>query len=509
MVAEVSKEAALQRGLRIGKQHADELVTLYESHAKSETLRGNDLLLINYAHTIMLCEQNLIGREDTRQILTTIKSIENVGVEKAISIDPHVGDLTTHMEAYIIKATGENVGGRIHTGRSRNDLYATLTKMLIRRAALKIVTALIELENTLLRMASQHLETVLPGYTHNSQHAQPVTLGHFLVGNFDVFLRDITRLENLWPRLNSCPMGGAALAGTGFPLNRARVAELLGFDSVHEHTYDATSSRDFLLEYLSVLSIIASDMGRITQDLLLWNTFEFGMISLADEFTSFSSIMPQKKNPVALESIRSFGVTIAGKFFNAFGMLKDEGWGNSRSVTILDDDSAETGRLLGNMILLLRGILETTEVRKERMYELAKQGFSTATELADTLVREYRLSFRTAHEVVGLVVKQAIESGRNSDEITSSMVEAAMKESLGKTIRIESSFVDQALDPAKNVRIRNLPGGPAPEEVTRMVGQRRLILDEKRDSLSKRQQRIENSYRELRNRVNDILGEEV
>ncbi|MCX5905753.1 MAG: lyase family protein, partial [Deltaproteobacteria bacterium] len=292
-------------------------------------------LKINVAHVLMLKEQKILTPGEAGQILAAIEKLEKAGWKKTIHLDPRIGDLSTHVEAFIIKETGEEVGGKLHTGRSRNDIYPTLAKMLVRRFVLEVYEALVKLEETLLSLTAEHIE----GYTHHSRPAQPITLGHYFLGNFDVFGRDLRRIEDFWPRLNTCPMGAAALATTGFPLDRSRVAELLGFDGFHEHSYDAISGKDFLVEYLFILSMVASDMGRIAENILLWATFEFGMIVLADEYTSFSTIMPQKKNPVAVESLRALNPVIAGKLFNAFGILKAEPWSNGRETTILEDDS--------------------------------------------------------------------------------------------------------------------------------------------------------------------------
>jgi len=502
-----SNHLSQQRGLRLTKPHAEELVNLYgRAHAESESFHSSDLLLINYAHIVMLCKQNLISQAEAAQILTCIHKLETRGVTEVIHIDPHVGDLTTHMEAYIIEETGPEIGGKVHTGRSRNDLYVTMTKMLIRRTVLDVYEALMTLETSLLSMAYEHRETIMPGYTQHSQHAQPITLGYYFLGNFDVFNRDLHRLEDLWSRLNTCPMGAAALAGTGFPLDRAMVATLLGFDSVHEHAYDAVSSRDFLLEYLFILSSIASDLGRMAENILYWNTFEFNMIVLSDEYTSFSTIMPQKKNPVALETLRAFNAVVAGKLFNALGILKAEPWSNGRETTILDDDSVDLGKRVQDMIHLFNSVLRTMSINKERMLELARRGFSVATELADMLVRENGLPFRTAHEIVGLVVRKAVDSGLDSTQITADMVEEAAGEHLSKKITMDSEALRRALDPRENVEMRSLHGGPAVKEVTRMIEQRNLSLGEREEFLRNRRQQLDRAHEQLRRAVHEMTG---
>jgi len=500
-----SKDTVHQRGLRISKPHAEELVNFYNAHVQSEAFHAGDLLRINYAHVLMLYEQKVLPRQEAHHILKSLHHLEKEGVGKAIAVDPRIGDLSTHMEAYVIGKTGEETGGKIHTGRSRNDLYTTLTKMFLRQSLLDIYDTLLTLEGSLLLLTFEHIETVMPGYTHHSQPAQPITFGHYILGNFDVFSRDLKRIEDFWPRLNTCPMGAAAMATTGFPLNRQRIAELLGFNGIHEHSYDAVSAKDFLLEYLFILAIISSDLGRLAENLLYWNTAVYGMISLADEYTSFSTIMPQKKNPVAVETLRAFNSIISGKLFNAFGILKAEPWSNGREMIILDDDSLDTGKQVQNMILLLNGMLKTMEVRKDRMRELSGQGFSTATELADTLSREYHFSFRTAHEVVGLLVKRAVESGIEAGQILPEMVEECIQQCLGKNFSVNPEIVRKALDPRENVRIRSLPGGPAFEEVTRMAKNREKILSGMKAFLSDRRSRLAEAYQDLNKKVEEMI----
>jgi len=499
-------EVAHQRGTRLSKPHADELINLFGgAHAQSEYFRADDLLLINYAHVIMLYEQSIINLDEATEILLAIKSLEEAGVEETIHLDSRVGDLSTHVEAYIIQATSVETGGKIHTGRSRNDLYPTMTKMLTRRSVLDVYGALVSLNETLLLLAEKYSDTIMPGYTQHSQHAQPITLGFYLLGNYDVFGRSLQRLEDFWKRLNLCPMGAAALATTSFPLDRKRIAELIGFDDFQEHAYDAISSRDFLLEYLFILSAIASDIGRITENLIYWNTYEFGMIVLADEFTSFSTIMPQKKNPVALETLRSLNPVITGKLHNAFGILKALPWSNGRENTILDDDSIETGTQLKNMLLLLKGILESMTIKQDRMYDLALRGFSVSTDLADLMVKEYDYSFRTAHEIVGFIVKNAVDANLDPTKITSGMVEAAVKEFLGEEISVDAAKIRQVVDPKESVEVRNLPGGPAHKEVIRMKEKREIMLETNKEFLVSCSSRIENAHKTLYGRVKDIV----
>jgi argininosuccinate lyase len=314
------------------------------------------------------------------------------------------------------------------------------------------------------------------------------------------------RLADCYNRLNTCPMGAAALATTRFPLNRQRMAELLGFEKVHEHAYDAISAKDFILEYLFSLAMTVSDLGRITESLLYWNTYEFGMIELSDEFTSFSTIMPQKKNPVALETIRAMAPIITGKLFNAFGILKAEPWSNGRETTILDDDYLETGGTVRNLAVLMSSIIKTLRVNDERMLELAKRGFSTATDLADILVSENYFPFRTAHEIVGLCVKKAISQGLDSTGITSEMVEGCIEEHLGRNMPISKDLVRKAMDPRFCVQARNLAGGSAPEEAERMIQERSITLRNKQSIIQALRERLESAKQELQNEASRFLA---
>jgi argininosuccinate lyase len=219
----MKKKETWQRGSRLSKVHAQELVNLYRSHITGEAVRAKELLNINKAHVLMLYRTKIISRTDARKILRILDTLERRGIAKEIHVDPHIGDLSTHMESYIISRVGEHIGGKIHTGRSRNDLYSTLNKMVARRQTLEIYSAVNQFIKTLLSEGLKYHDAVMPGYTHHSQHAQPITFGYFLVGVAEVFFRNLIRLENAYTTINKSPMGAAALATTGFQLDRKLV----------------------------------------------------------------------------------------------------------------------------------------------------------------------------------------------------------------------------------------------------------------------------------------------
>jgi len=509
MKLDKSNEKIHLGGQRLRKLHAEELVRLCHSDVKKEFKSANDLLIINYAHVIMLYEQNLLKQDETKKILEILKELEREGIENKIKLDWYKGDLTTSLEAYIIKKSNIDIGGRINTGRSRSDTFATLEKMDIRKNLIEIYDKLVSLEENLLFISQKNIETVMPGYTHHSKQAQPITLGFFLLGNFDVFLREIERIEDLWKRLNKCPMGSAALATTGFNIDRWLIASMLGFDGIHEHAYDAISSKDLILEYLFILSSIASDLGRISESFLLWNSLEFGMIELNDAFTSFSSIMPQKKNAVSLEALRAFNTIITGKLINAFGLLKAEPWSYGRELVIMTDDYSDAGNRVIDMLMLFSGLLKTAKFNKKRMFELANEGFSTATELADVLVREYNIPFRAAHQVVGLIIKKAIDQGVYSSQINSQMVEQSIEECLGKSVFIEPAHVKNALNPSVNVSVRCIFGGTAPVEVDRMIKNRNEQVKQKHIFLNQKRTQLADIHHKLSMKVDQVITGEV
>ncbi len=500
-----NKNKGMARGTRLEKLHADILVKLSGDDKKVEYHSAQHLIDINYAHIVMLLKQNIIDMNDAKRILKIFRNIEHDGAENVVPLDFKYGDLVVCLEQFVIEKTGVNCGGKINVGRSRNDINATVSKMVIREEVLNILESLYEFEKILLSMSEQNIETVMPGYTHHSRHAQPITFGYFLMGNFDVFYRDMQRFENLWTRLNLCPMGAAALATTSFDLDRELVADLLGFEDVHEHGYDAISSRDYLIEYLFIISEITCELGRMAENFLLWTTFEFDMVELADEYTSFSSIMPQKKNAVSLECIRALNPIIYGKLFNALSILKALPWCNGREITLLEKDHHDTAEKVINMIILFGGLLKSIKINKSRMYQLTEDGFSTATEIADMLVKEYDLPFRTAHEVVGLSIKKTLNNGKKAKNISSDLIEECINEYTGQKISIDSSLVEMALDPLNNVMVRKLRGGPAPSEVKRMIKNRIKKIEERKQFISSKRVLLENSNKKLNYMVDKII----
>jgi argininosuccinate lyase len=427
------------------------------------------------AHGLMLERQGIVGREAIAACLRTVLEMAAQGPE-SVPVDHRQEDLYSYVERRIVQALGPDVGGRLHTGRSRNDLNATTWRMALRAQLLEVQQTLLALRGTLLRLAAGHAEVVMPGYTH-TQHAQPVTFGYWLLSAADVLARDQARLAGALAHADLCPLGAGALTTTAFPLDRGLVADLLGFAAPMEIAYDAVSSRDDALEAASAMAVLATFLSRLATDLMAWSTWEYGFLELADRHCAVSSIMPQKKNPAALEHTRAAAGMIQGALAAALGCTKNTAFADvNDAVTAVNepvlDAAARTRRILGLMEEVFAGLT----LRPGRMARAAAEGFGSATELADVIVRESGMSFRMAHNVVALVVRDALAAGLTADAIRSADLDRAAAALFGKPLSIPEAAVAQALDPAANIRARTVLGGPAPAEMARMLAARREAL---------------------------------
>lgn len=302
------------RDIKILDQHAAN--TIAEDH-----LTFPYQLLDHLAHVLMLKEQGIISQEDAAQILGAVLKLRREGPD-IVPHKPGLTDLYSNVEEWVIAQVGIQVGGKMHTGRSRNDMNPAIERMYIRRKLLEQMEAITFLMETLLVQAEVHKNTIIPAYTHHSQQAQPITLGHFYMSAFENFGRDMERLMRAYEHVDLSPMGAAAVATTGFPISRERVAELLGFHGMLVNSMDATSTLDYAYEPACAMAIFINNVGRVTESLLLWNLNEVGISRLALPYCSYSTIMPQKRNPVALETLRYSGEWTYGTLSSMFNTMK-------------------------------------------------------------------------------------------------------------------------------------------------------------------------------------------
>jgi argininosuccinate lyase len=463
------------------------------SAMQDETVPLKGLHAFDRAHVVMLLEQGLIPREDGRLILRALHEMDEEGYE---AVRRRVGGAGHSGEAYLIQKLGMEIGGQLHLGRSSGDLLAVTIRIEERDRILDMLEGISLLNKSLLELAGSHTTTVMPTYTH-LQQAQPGSLAHYLVSWAYAFGRDFARLQGAYRRTNASPAGAAIGTGSPFSIDRERVASLLGFDSVLQNTRDAIFGFDHHLELFSSVAILDSNLARLCSDLYLWSSHEFDMAEPKDRFCGTSSINAGKKNPQALEQIQGLAALAIGALNTAFAIdrIPSEAWEIEWRTW-----SQQLWPLLRKTVqalTLLRMVLESTEFKTSRMAELANVGWITSADLASALVREQALPWRIAHQVVAQLVRTCVERGIHSREITSGLVDEIAEARTGKKLSMPQAAIDQACNPLECVKMRQLIGGPAPEEMARQIGQCRRTADEQknavkaaRDSLTKAEARL-------------------
>jgi len=425
--------------------------------------------LINKAHVVMLIEEAIITKGDGAKILGALLEIDKEG--ENLKLDPYLEDIYMNIEQQIIERIGEDSGGKMHTGRSRNDLYACAYRIILRDKLLKIMQEINKIRESLLNRASEHYDTVMPGFTH-TQPAQPTTLGHYFLATGDSIEEDFSRIKDAYKRTNLNPLGAAAFAGTGFPISRLRTTELLAFDGIVENSLKSVSDYSYMAEALSSLAILMGNISRFAGDLITWSTPAFGMVELDQSFVGISSIMPQKRNPVTAEFIRSITGEVNGSLIKALTIIKGIPSGFNMDLLYLGG-CLGVFEVVHSCMRLLNGIISTLVVHKDAMEKRATDGFSISTELADTLVREKGISFRTAHRIVAAAVRMAHEQGQ--DNITTDMINQASKKVIGQTIGLKREKMSVSIP--QILRIRKSNGGASPIEVQRMIKSRQAGLN--------------------------------
>ena len=452
--------SSILRGGRLGATR-NEIVNFISSLYDDKRI-AHATVLVNEAHVIALAKAKAISKSDARRLLRALRKLEN-----RIPSREGIEDVHVLIEEYAIKCAGRKVGGQLHLAKSRNDQAVTAIRMVLREELLKISNLLTTLETKLLQLASRHLKSIFPGYTH-LQPAQPISFAHYLLAITDSLLRDNQRLLETYRRVNKSPMGAGALAGSSLNLDRTMESTLLGFQGLIENTLDAVGSRDFALETLSVLSIIALDLTRIAQDLIFYSSADVGILNIPEEFTSTSSIMPQKKNPDPLEIIRARSARVIGNCNTAATMLHALPSGYNldfQEVTPLVWNSCDTIRsclrILSQLIPRIRPVKST--VHRDYLQ------YTASTEIANTLVREENIPFRTAHRSVGHVVKTTLEQNKPLSELTHVEWERGLGIRLSKKT---FTSITRTLDLVRHLLYYSTKGSPNPRQTARMISTR-------------------------------------
>ncbi len=368
------------------------------------------------AHVAMLGVTGIVAADDAAAIAAGLDTVAAHYAANGVAEDMVLEDIHMQTEARLADAIGP-VAGRLHTARSRNDQVATDFRLWVRDAIDQVLGALAALREALLTRAEEHAASVMPGFTH-LQSAQPVTLGHHLMAYVEMTMRDISRFADARVRMNRCPLGSAALAGTGFPIDRDATASALGFDGPTRNSLDAVSDRDFAIDYLMAAAQCSLHLSRLAEEFVLWASQPFGFVSLSDQWSTGSSIMPQKRNPDAAELVRGHSGRITGCLVALMVTMKGLPLAYSKDMQDDKPPVFEAHDLLGLSIAAMTGMIESATFRTDRMRQVAEAGFSTATDLADWLVREANLPFREAHHVTGRAVKLAEDRGVALDALS-------------------------------------------------------------------------------------------
>src|SRR5437773_2578807 len=371
---------------------------LNENFEDAKTLFLAPLMAIHYAHLVMLTEQGIVSTDDAHALRAGLDSVSQNEVRSA-PYDPSCEDLFFYVDRLINAACGEDIAGRLHTARSRNDIDMTMYRMRQREFILGLVSATLELRRTLLDLADRHRETIFAVHTH-TQRAQPTTVAHYLLAVIEQLERDGARLKGAYERTNRNPLGACAITGTGFPIDRQLTSDLLGFCGPTGNTYGSIATVDYLLESTSAAAVLLAGLGRFVQDLLLWCTSEFNYVRFGDGFVQSSSIMPQKRNPVAIEHARAIGSKALGQAQAIFTSVHNTPFGD---IVDTEDDLQplvfSMFRDATRAVTLTAAAMATAEFNVDELEASAGAGWTTLTELADTLVRDHRLPFRSAHAI--------------------------------------------------------------------------------------------------------------
>jgi argininosuccinate lyase len=449
----------LLRGGRLSPIRED--VAKFTSSMKDDVRLADAVIAINKAHMVMLMEQKIIKRSNGAKLLQALIKCSST------SLDASAEDVHMAIEEAVLKEAGEVAGGNLHIAKSRNDQVATAIRMELRNELLNLVRAVAHVQDHLAEMAEEHVNTVILEYTH-LQPAQPVTFAHYLLSHIEALERDLQRLQSAYARVNLCPLGAGALATTSFPINRDRTAELLGFNDLASNSIDAVGSRDFITETLAVMTLIALNLSRFAEDLIIWSSPDFGVITLPDEFTSTSSIMPQKKNPEVLEVIRARASQVIGDFVASAAAVK------SLPSTYNLDFQEITPKLWGSIetvhasLDMFHKMLPKLEVTAD-VSGKANASFVAATELANMLVRKYDVPFRTAHKIVGALVKSLIEAKLTFADATPALLQKTAKDVASIKLTVKAEDLKALADPLALVEACKVKGGPAPIEVKKAL----------------------------------------
>jgi len=449
------------------------------------------------AHAIMLYENNILKKTELQKILSTLENLKKENFEKKSDSE----DIHELIESNVIKTTGMDVGGKLHTARSRNDQVSLDIRMKIRDDINILCSCLLDVIETLASLAKQHQKTIFPLYTH-LQQAQVGLFSHYLLSYVDALFRDLDRLYMVYGRVNESPLGAGAIGGTSIPIDRHSTAKMLGFKGLVENSIDATSTRDFVAEYVATVSILMTNLSKISEDFVIWSTSEFSFIELADEFTSPSSVMPQKKNPDILELTRGKTSQIIGNLMFILSTMKGLATGYGRDLQQINSAIWSTSKISISALIVLKSLLITLTVNEKKMKKAAESGYLTALDIAEKLVLK-DVPFRVSHKIVGQLVQIAYQSNKTLSKLSENEIKKSIKNSnvsskmifdIIKTTSIKSSLHDRVSEGSSGV-----------SEQKRMIKDRTRKINAYRVGITRRENLVSCTYDELSKKIKDII----
>lgn len=460
-------------------------------------------LLVNKAHVVMLKETGILSQDEAKKILDANEELLK-GTED-FSVDFEKEDIYFNIENYVMGRTGREIGGKLHTARSRNDLSATVTRMSLRERLLELAARTNDLRQIILELAENNKYSVMPGHTH-LQPSEPITFAHYCSAIASALERDFSRLMHAYRLTNICPLGGTSMGSSTFAIDREMTSDLLGFDQPIQNSLDCVASRDYILEGLSALSILGNTLSRLANDLYVWATPYYQFIEVDDSVAACSSIMPQKKNPWTLEYIKGKAAHLEGYFVSASSALRATPYTHCQDVSVETPEAVfQAVDELRSCLDLMNVTVKTLKTNALRMVQAANDTYCTVTELANTLVRVDGISFRSAHHVVALVVDHMLKQGLLAHEIKLETVQTCYQEALGSRSKMSEQDLQNALNPIHNVESKTVLGGPASSEVSRQLDVLSQQLEEDHQTVLSLHSQLDHAIEKLNERVGQIL----
>jgi len=453
-------------------------------------------ILGSQAHTIMLYENKIITKKEIKKILKGLENLKKEKFEKKSSSE----DIHELIESLIIKRIGIDAGGKMHTARSRNDQVALDIRMKIRDDINIVCQCLLDTIKSLVLLAKKHQETIIPLYTH-LQQAQVGLFSHYLLSYADALFRDLDRLYVTYGRVNENPLGAGPIGGTSIPIDRQSTGKMLGLKGIVENSIDATTTRDSMVEYISAVAILMTNLSRISKDFSIWSTSEFSFLELSDEFTSPSSVMPQKKNPDILEITRGKTSQVIGSLTSMLSTIQGLPSGYSRDLQQINPSIWSASKIVISALLIMESMLKTVVVNKKNMKKAAEDGYIIALDLAEKLVH-HDIPFRKSHQIIGRLVKFAHKSGKPISKLNESEVKKVIK---GKEVSLKLLMeLIQSTTITSSLHDRKSQGSSGISEQKRMIKDRMGKINAYQRGIKNRSNQVQNSLNNLNRKVKEL-----